>query len=71
MPSHDFGLVGVAKRLIDHVSAVTIAYVTPDLLRSALPIEEMIVKNGMIILRKPSAVGHRVIRSHTPRAATD
>ncbi len=57
MPSHDFGLVGVAKRLIDHVSAVTIAYVTPDLLRSALPIEEMIVKNGMIILRKPSADG--------------
>jgi hypothetical protein len=57
MPSHDSGLVGVVKRLIDHASAATIAHVTPDLLRSALPIEEMILKNGMIVLRKPSAGG--------------
>jgi hypothetical protein len=57
MSSHDFGVVGVIKRLIDHTSAPTIAYVTPELLRSALPIEEMIVRNGMVILRKPSVDG--------------
>jgi SAM-dependent methyltransferase len=57
MSSHDFGVVGLVKRLIDHTSAPTIAHVTPELLRSALPIEEMIVRNGIIILRKPSVDG--------------
>jgi hypothetical protein len=53
MPSHDIGLVGVVKRLVDHVAAGTVRAHQPDRLEEPLPIEWMQVHDGLVALRKP------------------
>lgn len=55
MPSHDVGMVGVVKRLVDHVAAGTIAALTPALAGPVLPIDSMTIRDGLVVLRKPSA----------------
>jgi hypothetical protein len=54
MPSHDIGLVGVVKRLVDHVADVTLNAHQPTLLEEPLPIEWMRVHDGLVALRKDS-----------------
>jgi SAM-dependent methyltransferase len=53
MPSHDFGLVGLIKRLIDHAAAGPLSVHQPDWLGEALPFEWMRLNGGMVILKKP------------------
>jgi hypothetical protein len=53
MPSHDLGMVGLVKRLIDHAAAGTIRVVQGDAAREVLPIESMTVWDGIVALRKP------------------
>jgi SAM-dependent methyltransferase len=53
MPSHDIGLVGVVKRLVDHVASTTLGAHQPDRLEEPLPIEWMRVHDGLVVLRKP------------------
>jgi hypothetical protein len=55
MPSHDIGMVGLVKRLIDHIASDTVRSVQPDAVSDALVIESMTVRNGIVVLRKPSA----------------
>jgi hypothetical protein len=52
MPSHDIGLVGVVKRLVDHVASTTLGYHQPDLLVEPLDIEWLRVHDGVVALRK-------------------
>ncbi len=52
-PSHDGGLVGVVKSLVDHASAATIGMFQPDKIEDPLPIEWLRIQNGLAILRKP------------------
>jgi SAM-dependent methyltransferase len=52
LPSHDVGMVGVVKRLVDHVARGTIAYGSPELVGEALPIASMEVYDGIVVLRK-------------------
>jgi SAM-dependent methyltransferase len=54
MPSHDIGLVGVVKRLVDHVAAVVYQAHQPEMLEEALDIEWMRVYAGLVALRKPA-----------------
>jgi 23S rRNA U2552 (ribose-2'-O)-methylase RlmE/FtsJ len=53
MPSHDLGLVGVVKRLVDHVASGTVAFAQPDAIGDTLAIESMSVWDGIVALRKP------------------
>ena len=53
MPSHDIGLVGVVKRLVDHVASTTLGAHQPDRLEEPLPIDWMRVHDGLVVLRKP------------------
>jgi hypothetical protein len=53
MPSHDVGLVGVIKRLIDHTAAGTVRYAQADAIGEVLAIESMTVWDGVVVLRKP------------------
>lgn len=55
-PSHDLGMVGVVKRLVDHSAANSIAFLNPSRLQSALPIEKMIIQDGIVTLLKPLLV---------------
>jgi hypothetical protein len=55
MPSHDLGVVGVVKRLIDHTAAGTVRAVQPDAIGDALAIESMTIWDGIVVLRKPAA----------------
>jgi hypothetical protein len=52
MSSHDLGMVGLVKRLIDHAAAGTIRVVQGDAVRETLPIESMTVWDGIVALRK-------------------
>jgi len=52
MPSHDSGMVGMVKRLIDHTARATINNLTPDRVGQALAIETMTVRDGLVVLRK-------------------
>jgi hypothetical protein len=52
MPSHDAGMVGLVKRLIDHVAAASIRDADAGCVDSPLPIESMTVHPGVIALRK-------------------
>jgi hypothetical protein len=54
MPSHDVGLVGLIKRLVDHTAAGTIASLSPGSFEDALPISGMIIYDGVVALRKPA-----------------
>lgn len=53
MPSHDIGLVGMVKRLVDHVASTTLGAHQPDRLEEPLPIAWMRVHDGLVALRKP------------------
>lgn len=55
MPSHDLGLVGLAKRLLDHVAAGTVRYAQPDAVDEVLEIESLTVWDGLLALRKRSS----------------
>ncbi len=52
MPSHDLGMVGLVKRLIDHAGAGTIGAVQPDAAGETLEIESMTIWDGLVLLRK-------------------
>jgi SAM-dependent methyltransferase len=53
MPSHDIGLVGLVKRLVDHVAGGTVRFAQPHAVTEVLPIESMTVWDGVVVLRKP------------------
>ncbi len=53
MPSHDIGMVGLVKRLIDHVSDGTIESAQPDAVGELLAIDSMTVTRNIVALRKP------------------
>ncbi len=55
MPSHDVGVVGVIKRLIDHTAGGSLRFSQPDVVGDVLAIESMTVWPGIVVLRKPSA----------------
>jgi SAM-dependent methyltransferase len=55
MPSHDFGLVGVIKRLVDHTAAGTVRFAQAGSVGDVLAIESMTVWDGVVALRKPAA----------------
>jgi SAM-dependent methyltransferase len=55
MASHDYGLVGLIKRLVDHSAAGTLRTHQPDWVSDALPIEWMRVQDGLVIIKKPGA----------------
>jgi hypothetical protein len=52
MPSHDAGMVGLVKRLVDHTAAGTLGVHQPDWISQPLPIEWMRVHDGLVILKK-------------------
>lgn len=54
MPSHPIGMVGVVKRLIDHVATGSVTALTPEMVGETLPIDTMVVKDGLVILHKPA-----------------
>lgn len=54
MPSHDVGVVGLVKRLVDHTARRTVGLSQPEAVRDALAIESMTVWDGIVALRKPS-----------------
>lgn len=54
MPSHDLGVVGLVKRLVDHVAGGTLGFAQPESLREVLAIDSMTVWDGIVALRKPS-----------------
>ncbi len=53
MPSHDLGVVGLVKRLIDHTAAGSIRYGQADAVVEALEIEAMSIWDGIAVLHKP------------------
>jgi|SRR5580692_2349500 hypothetical protein len=54
MPSHDLGVVGVIKRLLDHTAGGTVRFAQPDAAGEILDIESMSVWDGIVALRKPA-----------------
>lgn len=52
LPSHDYGMVGLIKRLIDHVAGPSIQNVTPTAVGHVLPVDSMTVRQGMVVLRR-------------------
>lgn len=55
MPSHDVGVVGLVKRLIDHAASGTVRVAQPNAVGDVLAIESMTVWDGIVVLRKPMA----------------
>jgi hypothetical protein len=55
MPSHDIGMVGLIKRLIDHAAGDVVRSAQPDAVGDLLAIESMTVWKGIVVIRKPSA----------------
>lgn len=53
MPSHDIGMVGLVKRLIDHTSGDTVRSAQPAAVGDLLAIESMIVTRNIVTLYKP------------------
>jgi hypothetical protein len=60
MPSHDTGLVGLIKRLVDHTASGTLSVHQPGSIDDPLPIEWMRIHDGLVILKKPDASAKRV-----------
>lgn len=54
MPSHDIGMVGLVKRLIDHTSGGTVQSAQPNAVGDLLAIDSMIVTRNIVALRKPT-----------------
>jgi hypothetical protein len=55
LAGHDFGMVGLVKRLIDHTASGTLSVHQPRWLGKPLPIEWMRVHDGLVILKKSPA----------------
>jgi len=53
LTSHELGVVGLIKRLIDHAASGTVRFAQPDMVGEALAIESMSVWDGIVALRKP------------------
>ncbi|MGA9314759.1 MAG: class I SAM-dependent methyltransferase [Solirubrobacteraceae bacterium] len=53
MPSHDIGMVGLVKRLIDHTSGDTVRSAQPAAVGDLLAIDSMIVTRNIVTLYKP------------------
>ncbi len=53
LPSHDFGMVGLVKRLVDHTAAGTLAHARGRTPEGDLADQWMRVQDGMVILKKP------------------
>jgi hypothetical protein len=54
LPSHDIGMVGLVKRLVDHVAAgTTLAHLAADHVSDPLAIAGLEVYDGVVVLRKP------------------
>lgn len=54
LPSHDAGMVGLVKRLVDHTARTTLSVHQPDRLAAPLTIEWLRVHDGLAILKKPA-----------------
>jgi hypothetical protein len=54
MPSHDYGLVGLVKRLIDHLGAETIQATATEQEHSPLPVASLTINKKMAVLRRAS-----------------
>jgi hypothetical protein len=52
MTSHDIGVVGVIKRLVDHTASGTVRFAQPNMAGETLAIESMSVWDGVVVLRK-------------------
>jgi SAM-dependent methyltransferase len=53
LPSHDVGMVGLVKRLVDHVAGVaTLPHVDPEHVSDPLEIAAMEIHGGLVVLRK-------------------
>jgi hypothetical protein len=53
-PSHDVGMVGLVKRLVDHVAAgTTLTHLAAEHVREPLAISGLEVYDGVVVLRKP------------------
>ncbi len=52
MPSHELGMVGLVKRLVDHVARGTVAHYTPDAVDTPLAIASIEIYDGVVVLRK-------------------
>ena len=51
-PGHDHGMVGLVKRLVDHVAAPTIAMIDSRNVGRALDVDSIVVRDGIVALRK-------------------
>lgn len=56
MPSHDLGVVGVIKRLLDHTAGGTVRFAQSEAAGEILDIESMCVWDGIVALRKPERI---------------
>jgi hypothetical protein len=54
MPSHDIGMVGLVKRLIDHAAGDVVRSAQPDAVGDILAIESITVWKGIVVIRKLS-----------------
>jgi SAM-dependent methyltransferase len=54
MPSHDVGMVGLVKRLVDHTASTTLTHLVPERTRNLLAIESLQIHDGVVVLRKPA-----------------
>lgn len=52
MSSHDAGMVGVIKRLVDHTASGTLRFAQPDSVGNVLAIESITVWDGVVAIRK-------------------
>ncbi len=59
MPSHDIGMVGLVKRLIDHTARGAVRIGEPDGVGESLAIESMAVWDGIVAVRKPPVCAER------------
>lgn len=52
LPSHDMGMVGLVKRLVDHVARGTVSHYSPDVVDEPLAVAAMEIYDGIVVLRK-------------------
>lgn len=61
LPSHDAGMIGLVKRLIDHTAAGTLSVHQPHWVNNPLKIEWMRIYDGLVILKKPDGASAETI----------
>jgi SAM-dependent methyltransferase len=57
MPSHDLGMVGLVKRLVEHTASGSVRAAQPAAMHASLAIESMTIWDGVVALRKPASGG--------------